>query len=66
LKFWKASNFWRAAPISFEKARFLGGCRILEGAVGFEKTGFFFSSTADPRAGGGISRVNDVKIAIGV
>jgi hypothetical protein len=42
LKFWKASNFWRAAPISFEKARFLGGCRILEGAVGFEKTGFFF------------------------
>jgi hypothetical protein len=44
----------------------LGGCRILEGAVGFEKTGFFFSSTADPRAGGGISGVNDVKIAIGV
>jgi hypothetical protein len=33
--------FGGLAPISFEKAGFLGGCRILEGAVGFEKAGFF-------------------------
>jgi hypothetical protein len=29
----------------------LGGCRILEGAVGFEKAGFFFMHSRSARRG---------------